>query len=49
MGMAGSVAEIKKAARGDFDLFTALPTRFCAVGGGQRELSTDLLHAMQAR
>ena len=43
--MAGSVAEIKKAAPGDFDLFT---TRFCAVGGGKRDRTADLLHAMQA-
>ena len=40
--------EIKKAAQGDFDLFTALPTRFCAVGGGKRDRTADLLHAMQA-
>jgi len=34
--MAISATEIKKAALGDFDLFT---TCFCAVGGSQRELT----------
>ena len=49
-GMPVNRPEIKKAARGDFDLFT---TYLLAVSAllveVRRELSTDLLHAMQAR
>ena len=43
--MAEILRQNKKAARGDFDLFT---TCFCAVGGGKRDRTADLLHAMQA-
>ena len=45
LGMAANRPEIKKAARGDFD-YRVISALLVEV---RRELSTDLLHAMQAR